>query len=50
MVKMSGKTREVGSGRGFGLRHEADLIMKRLRIPWRKRGWEVRSMRGRKGG
>lgn len=42
---------EVGMrGRGLGLRDEVDSIMKRLRIPWRERQWEVRSDRGRKGG
>lgn len=35
---MAGGVSEYGGcGRGLGLRDEVDLIMKRLRIPWRER-------------
>lgn len=36
-------------GRGRGLRDEVDLIMKRLRIPWRERvGGQVREREKRR--
>lgn len=46
---MAGRMRDE-SGRGYGLRDEVDLIMKRLRIPWRGRVGSQVNWRVKRGG